>query len=219
MAAAALKAEAEPTARQRLADAVAALNAARDRLERLEAAFHEAGEASLQAAMALEAQEEAVRELAASASARLAARALGELPSDTDALAEAERALDEAQRRRLEAVEVRAALEAETQTQQQRVEWSERAVADAVAAALCGDPAVERLLTAYDKACGTVADLGAAIRTLPLRAVPKHHHALTERWDAVNRGSLPPDVPQAPRWRHAIEALRRGEDVSLPDVE
>jgi hypothetical protein len=147
------------------------------------------------------------------------ARLLGEVPSARDDLADAEAALDRAQKERAATKEVRAALEAEIATQSGRISWAERGVADAVVAALQGDPAIEKLLAAYDKACGAVDDLAAAVRSLPLSAVPAHHHALVERWYAVNRGAVPPDVPQAPRWRHAIEALRRGEDVALPAVE
>jgi chromosome segregation ATPase len=214
----AVAAKVEPSPRQRLVDAVAALNAARDRLARLEAAFHEAGEASLQAAMALEEAEEKVKELAKSASATLAARALGEVPTNADALAEAERALDAAQKKRAAAKEVRAALEAEIATQSGRVEWAERAVADAVDAALVGAPEIEKLLAAYDRAVGTVDDLADAIRSLPFNAVPGRHPARFVPWDKY-KGAIVPNVPIAPRWRHALEALRRGEDVALPDVE
>jgi hypothetical protein len=215
--AAAAKAE-EPSARQRLVDAVAAHNAARERLVRLEAAFHEAGEASLAAAMALEEAEERVKELAAEASAQRVARLLGEVPSDHDALAAAERELDGAQKRRLEAVEIRNALENEAKAQAGRVSWAERAVAAAVEAALQGDPTIARLLEAHDKALGVVADLADAIRCLPLSVLPKFHPALVQRY-TDNRGTIPPPVPQAPRWRHAVEALKRGEDAALPAVE
>jgi hypothetical protein len=208
----------EPAPRQRLADAVATLNAARDRLSRLEAAFHDAGEKSLAAAMALEEAEERLKELTASASSTLAARLLGEVPSDHDAQADAERALDAAQKKRLEAVEVRRALEAEIQTQAERITWAERAVRDAVVAALAGAPEVGALLTAYDKALGVVVDLSAAIRSLPLSVVPDYHPALFQSWDEPKR-TIPPAVPQAPKWRLALEALRRGEDVPLPGVE
>jgi hypothetical protein len=84
MPAAALKAEAEPSPRERLVNAVAALKVARDRLARLEVAFHEAGEASLAAGMALEEAEERVKELAKSASAERVQRLLGEAPADHD---------------------------------------------------------------------------------------------------------------------------------------
>jgi hypothetical protein len=132
------------------------------------------------------------------------------------ALAVAEATLDGAQKRRAEAREVRAALEAEIQTQQQRIGWAERTVADAVVAALAGDPAVAKLITAYARAAGVVDDLANALRSLPLSAVPKHHPALVQSWYKDNSGAIPPDVPQAPRWRNAIEALKRGELVDLP---
>jgi chromosome segregation ATPase len=190
--------------RAALAVAVERHKAATDRLDRLQKALEDERESSFQLFLICEQAEKALSEVQERAPADRVKVLLGEAPApaEEDTVAAAQRRFDAARAEREQAQGAIGDLAAAIGQTEQKANFAAQERNKALAAVIAADPALRRLLAAYDAARARVAALSETLNFLGPDVLRGEH----QHWYALNR-ELPPTRPVLPQWQAAITAL------------
>ena len=195
--------------REDLAEAIARRDTATKYLTRIQAAHERASETVYDLKDSVDKAIAMLDEAKAGEGSYLAAVALGEADAALSPIKTAAAAVEEANDQLYTARHMRDALEAEIKSAERELMWAKSKLDDAVNDAVKADPATARLVAVFNEAERRFMSLRQAMGVVGTSRLPQG----CEFWDCQHSW---PELPGAPVWQAAIEALRTDADAPLP---
>jgi len=195
--------------REQLAAAQERHGAATKQLVRIRAAHERAADTVYEAKDAVDKAIATLDEAKAGEGSYLAAAALGEADAALSPVKTAAAAVEQANDQLGTARHMRDALEAEIKSAERELMWAKSKLDDAVNDAVRADPATAQLFAEFSKVERRFMSLRQAMGVVGTSRLPQG----CEFWDCQHSW---PELPGAPVWQAAIEALRTDADAPLP---
>jgi chromosome segregation ATPase len=202
--------------RESLHKAIQQHTTAKQRLAKLGDAMERASSNSLNLSQAVSAAKVALDDAAAGEGRYLAAVALNETDASGSPVKAARERLAQTEADYAQAKKTNEALEKETTTAAQALDWATIQLNDRVKAAVRTDPAVTQLVADYQVAQRTYLDKCKLLSALLDAGCCPIDGTFGEGYSPQHNFLSRGQSPAAPRWQAAINALRTDADAELP---
>jgi chromosome segregation ATPase len=195
--------------REQLAEAIARRDTATKQLARIQAAHERASDTVYELKDGVDKAIATLNEAKAGEGSYLAAVALGEADVALSPVKTAAANVEQANDQLGTARRTRAALEAEIKVVERELMFADMALDERIADAVRADPAVRQLVTDFEVASKTYAELRQAMTAVRCEWLPD----ASRSWDSIRNW---PEMPTVATWKAALAALRENADAPLP---